>query len=137
MYDEVFGTDWTNVSVEEAIRRLFALGVATTLGEPDRDEYERLLGVASSAYDRSVLELSFEEGRQRAARNRRDFESDRAAWTALVDEVRPPGDGEGADHWSARDGPTAIPTALARIGVLELENDDLERVRFPDLLRRD
>jgi len=135
MYEERFGTDWDDLTDDEALFRMFALGVATELGHPNPDEYERLRRVANSSYGRSVLELSFQEGRQRASADRADFEEDSAVWDHLVEdenEVSTP-DSDVGDHSGIDD----LPAAVVRAPFLELGRDELERLRLPKLLRRE
>jgi len=135
MYEERFGTDWADLTDDEALLRMFALGVATELGHPNPDEYERLRRVANSSYGRSVLELSFQEGRQRASDDRAEFESDGAVWDHLVEdetEVSSP-----ASDVGDRSGIESLPEAVVRAPFLELGRDELERLRLPELLRRE
>ena len=74
MYEEAFGFEWDHLSEEDALRRMYALGVAAVLDERHPDEYRRIMRQASTAYRRSVLELSFKEGQQHAKDNRREFD---------------------------------------------------------------
>ena len=80
MYENAFGFDWTRLSEDEALKRMYALGVAAVLGERHPDEYRRIMQQADTAYRRSVLELSFKEGQQRAKNNRREFADHEAVW---------------------------------------------------------
>lgn len=66
MYDERLGTDWTDIPDEEAIDRAFALGVAASFGHEDRVEFDRLREALDTAYDRSIIDLAYEEGRHKA-----------------------------------------------------------------------
>ena len=135
MYEERLGTDWGDLSDDEALFRMFALGVATELGHPNPGEYDRLRRVANTSYGRSVLELSFQEGRQRASDDRGDYDGDGAVWDHLVEderEVSSPSSDVG--EYSGID---ALPEAVVRAPFLELSRDDLERLRLPDLLRRE
>ena len=135
MYDETFGTDWETLSADDALRRMYALGVAASLGHPDDAEYRRIRAQADSAYARNVLELAFEEGKQRGRRNRRELDDD-DVWEALVtDSESPP-----ASSRQTADGRRPkgdVPDAVTRSSLLELDGDDLERLRLPDLLVRD
>jgi hypothetical protein len=92
---------------------------------------------ASTAYRRSVLELSFKEGQQRAKNNRREFDGSRAVWDALVDTegtTPPPSSRDDVDERKPKG---SVPDAVTRADLLEYDVDDLERVRLPKLLRRD
>lgn len=130
MYDARLGTDWDSLDREEIIARAFALGVAAACGEPDRAEFERLLGELDSAYDRSIVELAYEEGRTKASALRRGSESDDEVWEALV------GDGAAADDdrtAGAESGFDPHP-ALSRLGLLDRPNDEVDAIRLPSLL---
>jgi hypothetical protein len=137
MYAETFGFDWTRLSEEEALKRMYALGVAAVLGERHPDEYRRIMRQASTAYRRSVLELSFKEGQQRAKKNETEFDGRERVWDTLVEttDVTPPSSAR--DDVDGRQPKGSVPTAVSRVPVLEREIDDLERVRLPELLRRD
>jgi hypothetical protein len=137
MYDEGFGFDWTRLSEEEALKRMYALGVAAVLGERHPDEYTRIMRQASTAYRRSVLELSFKEGQQRAKNNRREFEAREDVWDALVDTTPVAGPSSSRDDADDRRPKGGAPGAVTRANLLEYDFDDLERVRLPELLRRD
>lgn len=88
MYAERYGTDWTSLPHDEVVERAFALGVAATLGEVDQQEYERLLAEFDGydAYDRSLVELAFREGRSEALDLRRAGDSSVSVWAELVEE---------------------------------------------------
>lgn len=60
MYESEFDTDWANLDKEGALERAFALGVARSLGEPNHEEYERVREAATTTYERSLIELSYE-----------------------------------------------------------------------------
>ncbi|WP_416840524.1 hypothetical protein [Haloferax sp. DFSO52] len=138
MYERAFGTDWRTISDEEAIRRMYALGVSTALGAPNSSEFERIRRQANTAYGRSVLQLSFEEGKQRVARNRGEFDSKEDLWDALVDEAQTPSTTGRADVGIRK--PTdnqGVPDAVGRIDVLDVQRDDFGRIRLPDFLRRE
>jgi hypothetical protein len=137
MYEEAFGFDWQRLSEEEALKRMYALGVAAMLGERHPDEYTRIMRQASTAYQRSVLELSFKEGQQRAKNNRREFDEYREVWDALVDSegaTPPPSSRDDVDDRRPKG---SVPEAVTRADLLEYDVDELERIRLPRLLRRD
>ena len=83
MYDERLGTDWTDISDAEAIDRAFALGVAASFGYEDRVEFDRLREALDTAYDRSIIDLAYEEGRHKADRLSGDA-SEGDVWDRLV-----------------------------------------------------
>ncbi|KAB1198292.1 MULTISPECIES: hypothetical protein [Haloferax] len=138
MYERAFGTDWRTISDEEAIRRMYALGVSTALGAPNRSEFDRIRRQASTAYGRSVLQLSFEEGKQRVARNKGEYDSKQDLWEALVDEETTPSNTGRADVAMRK--PTdkqGVPEAVSRTGVLDVRRDSFEQLRLPEFLRRE
>ncbi|KAB1187612.1 MULTISPECIES: hypothetical protein [Haloferax] len=138
MYERTFGTDWRTISDEEGIRRMYALGVSTALGSPNPGEFERIRRQASTAYGRSVLQLSFEEGKQRVARNRGEYDTKQDLWDALVDEETTPATTGRADVGMRT--PTdkqGVPEAVSRIDVLDAQSDEFARLRLPDFLRRE
>jgi hypothetical protein len=135
MYERSFGRDWESLSQTEAIRRMYALGVATALGQDVPDEYDRLRAQGATPYARSVLELAFDEGKARASGVRTDYDDPEDAWEQLVEESSPStasrsGNLEGSSRSTSTE-------RLARTSVLELSRDELERLRLPDLLQRD
>jgi hypothetical protein len=137
MYEDAFGFEWDRLSEEEALKRMYALGVAAMLDERHPDEYRRIMRQASTAYRRSVLELSFKEGQQRAKDNRREFDERQAAWDALVDTdsaTPPPSSRDDVDDRRPKG---SVPEAVTRSKLLEQNVDELERIRLPELLRRD
>ncbi|AFK19973.1 hypothetical protein E6P09_00255 [Haloferax mediterranei ATCC 33500] len=138
MYERVYGTDWRTISDEEAIRRMYALGVSSALGYPNRGEFERIRRQAGTAYGRSVLQLAFEEGKQRVARNKGEYDSKQDVWEALVDENATPSTTGRADVSMQK--PTdkqGIPKAVDRIDVLDAGTDDFSQLRLPEFLRRE
>jgi len=134
MYERAFDTDWESLSGEEAIRRMYALGIAAGLGTDHEAERTRIRDLASSAYERGVLDLAYEEGKRAVADVRTDHESDAAAWEALVERSEAPSpESLPTDQVDAR-----RPGAVDRPGLLEgFDAGDLDRLRLPSLLDRD
>ena len=137
MYADAFGFDWETLSEDEALKRMYALGVAAVLGDRHPDEYTRIMRQATTAYRRSVLELSFKEGQQRAKNNRREFTERTDVWEALVDDVPSTGPASSRDDVDDRRPKGSVPDAVTRARFLENSRDDLERIRLPELLQRD
>ena len=92
MYDRTFGTEWDDLSREDAIERAFALGVAAGVDSPRPQELDRVLEAFPGAYDQSIVELAYDEGRTKAleAKAERDDPDAEAVWTSLVDGVGTP-----------------------------------------------
>jgi hypothetical protein len=131
MYDAEFDTDWDDLDRDGALERAFALGVARSLGEPNRAEYERVLDSADTAYRRSLLQLSYEEGRRKAAG--RPEESATAVWDRLVadsESVDAPADPRNDDS------ATGPPEMMSRPEPTVVPEDGRDRTRLPPFLRR-
>ncbi|WP_251343837.1 hypothetical protein [Haloplanus halophilus] len=130
MYDSEFDTEWDDLDKADALERAFALGVARSLGEPNREEYERVREAGETTYERSLIELSYEEGRRKASG--RATEEPSAVWEDLVVEADAAsgtrdgrrGSSEGPPGMFSRPEPTAVP------------EDGLDRIRLPAFLRR-
>ena len=133
MYRDRFGTNWERLSVDEAIRRAFALGAASGLGETVDGEMDRLREVTDTPTDRRMVDLAFDEGRARAQGRRGEGQS---TWEAVVS-----GDHEFATELDApRRGhgervPRGVPEAVGPFPLLDEPDDGLEKHRLPGLLR--
>ncbi len=90
MYDRLFGTEWEDITREEAVKRAFALGVAAGLGSGRPTELERVIGAFSGAYDRSLVELAYDEGRTKALDAAVETDDEEAVWNELVDAAGTP-----------------------------------------------
>jgi hypothetical protein len=92
MYDRTFGTEWDDLSREEAVERAFALGVAAGVDSPRPKELNRVLEAFPGSYDQSIVELAYDEGRTKAleATAERDDSDDEAVWQSLVDGTGEP-----------------------------------------------
>ncbi|MFC7135905.1 hypothetical protein ACFQRB_03585 [Halobaculum litoreum] len=86
MYEDRLGTDWTDISDEEAIRRAYALGVAAAFGYENREEFDRLRAALDTSYDRSIIDLAYQEGTQeaRVVHAESDTDDGAAVWAQLV-----------------------------------------------------
>ncbi|ELZ48443.1 hypothetical protein C464_07080 [Halorubrum coriense DSM 10284] len=94
MYERTFGTEWNDISREEAIERAFALGVSAGMDSPRPDELDRVLAAFPGSYDQSIVELAYDEGRTKAleAKAERDDPDDEDVWESLVDGAGAPRD---------------------------------------------
>ena len=90
MYDRLFGTDWEEITREEAAERAFALGIAAGVGRERPAELERVLEAFSSAYDRSLVELAYDEGRTKALDIAAEADDEKTVWNELVDTAGVP-----------------------------------------------
>lgn len=128
MYESEFGLEWSTLSREAAITRAYALGVASSLGEEHPGELDRIVDEMGTAYGRSMVELSFNEGRTEA--NSYDSSNAEEIWTDLVED-RPPG--AISAEQKEIDG---IPESVTRIRLLDPPSDNLDQIRLPDFLFR-
>ncbi|EJN60306.1 hypothetical protein [Halogranum rubrum] len=137
MYVSDLGTDWTVLARDEALHRAFALGVAAACGHHHPDEYNRVVAAVDSAYERSMVELAYSEGRQKANDLRSDATGAEAIWKQLVDED----DQSALSAAVDRTRPPArldLPASLSRIGLLDRSTpDQRESLSLPSFLRRD
>jgi hypothetical protein len=83
-YEDRYGTDWEELDKDSATERAYAIGVAEKLGEFNRDELEAIYDQMESAYNRSIVELAYSEGRQEAADVARS-QSASDPWDELVE----------------------------------------------------
>lgn len=134
MYEDTYGTDWETLDRDEAMGRAFALGVAASLGQHHPDEYDRIVTEMDTAYNRSIVELAYEEGKNKAKKQKHEGTTGaEAVWSELV---------EGEKVTVERDevptgGRNALPEALDKTEILERPHqNDLDRVKKPDFLDR-
>lgn len=136
MYERAFDRDWETLNAEEALRRMYALGISAELGHPYDDERTRILRIADTAYQRSVLDLAYTEGRNAVRDHREEFDSDAVAWETLIEakgiDVDP-----SAEDIDTDSTPAQLPSAVERASMLELDVDELERLKLPKFLRRE
>lgn len=133
-YRRAYGP-WDSLEKDEAIERAYALGVAASLGERNPGELDALREEVGSAYDKSVVDLAFEEGKGEAQEIDADpsEESDRV-WSRLVADEPVEDDSDEMETG----GHAGLPEALDRIEALDRpELDSIEAVDRLDLLKRD
>ena len=133
LYEQEYGTEWTTLDTDEATERAYALGVAESLGEYDREEFEAVHAEPSTAYGKSMVELAFREGKNEG-RERKPASSDgddRAVWRDLVEGETVTVD-EDDLPMGGRDG---IPEAVDKIDAIEKPNpDEVDATDRPDFL---
>lgn len=132
-YERAYGTDWDELDQDEAMERAYALGVAAALGEYHRDELEALRAEMTTAYDKSIVELAFEEGRNEGREVEAGRESEESVWSELVVGEVPVDPDESPT--GGRDGlPEAIdvPEALERA-----ERDSTDALDLPEFLEKE
>ena len=124
-YASTFDTDWDELDMEAAALHAYAIGVAAVMGEDNRDHLKRLFDELQTGYERSVVELAYEEGRTDA----QGVERTGNAWNRLVtkDESTSP------STPAERDAPDLID----RAAMLErMHLDSTSAMDLPEFLRR-
>ncbi|GAB6879662.1 hypothetical protein JCM17823_19360 [Halorubrum gandharaense] len=126
MYHRIFDDDWETLTRREAIDRAFALGVAAAIDDPQPEELERVVEGLPSGYDRSLVELAYDEGRTKALASTR--ENDDAIWRELVDDVGAP---------QAPPIPAAMPGALRELTLVSKSDEGPpSALELPPFLRK-
>jgi hypothetical protein len=132
-YETAFGTDWGTLGREEAVERAYALGVGEAMGEYDREEYERVRAEMDSAYQKSLVDLAFEEGRTEGKEVRVEADDDDEPWRALVEGETVTVDPDDVPTG----GRNALPEALDGVDVLDRPTPgEAEAVDKPDFLEK-
>ena len=147
MYERRYGTSWTTLSRDEAIERAFALGVDAHFGRTHPEEYERIVDSMQGAYARSIVELAYKEGEEKAKQASDGLDGEQAVWDALVDRgagadivnAEAPADEGSADGDDEFDlgGMIDLPAALQALDLSSRPGeDDLDALELPEFLRR-
>lgn len=137
MYEDSYGTEWDTLNRDEAMGRAFALGVAASLGHRHPDEYDRIISEMDTAYNRSIVELAYEEGKNKAKKKKYSdggSGDDADVWLELVEGEKVTVDEDDVPTG----GRNSLPSALDKSGILDRpEHDSRDRVDKPDFLKRD
>lgn len=130
MYDRYFD-DSDEYTSNEVLKRAYALGVASVCGDPDEREYERLKRASPDAYDETIVELAYEEGRASALElEAEEITDSEAIWERLVQRQF---DGTDPVERSRRDG---LPEALDGFDQSGPDDGPPKRLDLPSFLRR-
>jgi len=133
-YERTYGTDWETLGVDEAVDRAYSLGVAASLGEYHPEELEAIREEMESSYDRSVVDLAFEEGKNEGKEADTPEDSDQEIWNQLVEEEPVTVDADDIPTG----GRTGLPEAVDRIDALERPDfDSTGAVDRPSFLERE
>lgn len=138
MYAAELGTDWTDLSRDEILHRAYALGVAETMGERHPDEYDRLQGTVETTYERSMVELAYQEGKQEASQFRR--ESGDTDPTAVWDELVTGESARLPETVDRRRPPSRfdLPPSISRMRLLDRHRaDSRDLLGLPEFLQRE
>ncbi len=133
-YERAYGTDWDTLDRDEAIERAYALGVAASLDEYHPDELDAIREQVDTSYEKSVVELAFDEGKTEAKEITEATDDDPPVWAQLVEGEKVTVDPEDVPT-GGRDG---LPEAIARIEALDRpDQDSTDAVDRPEFLDRD
>jgi hypothetical protein len=134
MYEQTYGTDWDDLDRDEAMSRAFAIGVAVSLGHDYSEEYERIVAEMDTSYNRSIVELAFEEGKNKAKKQQYASDNgDEAVWSELVGGEKVTVEREEVPTG----GQNRLPAALDKASILDRHHqNDLDRVKKPDFLEK-
>lgn len=135
-YERAYGTDWESLDDDEAMERAYALGVAASLGEYHPDELDAIREEMDSAYQRSVIDLAFDEGKNEAREiDPPDEEREKAGvWAQLVEGETVTVDPDDVPTG----GRQGLPETLDKAELLDPPDlDSTEPVDLPDFLRKD
>lgn len=126
-YEQAFGTDWETLGIDTATDRAYAIGLSEVFGEDNHQELQAIYDEMSSAYDRSIVELAYEEGRTKA-RNMGNKTNHDDMWAALITDERIQEDSE---EFKDSDSPKLlnVDSLLDRSDI-----DSTEAVSRPDFL---
>ena len=148
MYEDHFDhvEEPSALDVDELLTRAYALGVAASMGDRHPGELDRLLEGTDGAYERNLVEVAHQEGKQEAQDVAADDDDGPSPWSVLVtEEASPPGADADSDPESdagpaERDpsgGRTAVegpPSAVERIKAMEFPDRDPEMTDLPEFL---
>ncbi|MEF8826290.1 MAG: hypothetical protein V5A34_09250 [Halapricum sp.] len=148
MYETTYGTEWSTLTDEESIERAFALGVSVALGENQDhpDELDRLKAQTSSAYDQSLVELAYAEGKTKATGIAQEPGSDGSeVWNRLIEteieidslwQDQSPSGGRPDRENETPSSQIDLPSAITRLKLMESHDiDDRDQLRLPRFLR--
>lgn len=134
-YEESYGTDWDELDNDDAMERAYALGVSASIGEYLPDELDAIRNEVSSSYQRSVVDLAFEEGKNEAQEV--DVSGDGSEGTVWAELIK--GETVNVDpDDNPTGGPNGVPDALGKVDIIEQPDlDSTDAVELPDFLQND
>jgi hypothetical protein len=133
LYEREYDASWTALDRDEATERAYALGVAESLGEYNREEFEAVHDEMNTSYDQSMVELAFREGKNegREARPPTDDADEEDVWSELVEGETVTVD-EDDIPTGGHDG---LPEAVDKIDAIERPDpDEIDATDRPDFL---
>jgi hypothetical protein len=131
LYEQKYGTSWTTLDRDEATERAYALGVAESLGEYDREEFEAVHDEMDTAYTKSIVELAFREGKNEGREAAPADADEEQVWDELVEGEAVTVDEDDLPT-GGRDG---LPEAVDKFEGLERPDpDEVDATDRPDFL---
>lgn len=138
LYEQRFDTDWDTLDRDEAMERAFALGVAASLGDRNVEEFQDVKAEMDTNYDTSIVELAYEEGKQKATKRKRKSESSNDnsdIFEFVVSEELEGAERPDVHEDGDSDRATDLPSAVSkRTEATERPDPDPEQTEFPDFL---
>jgi len=132
-YEQAFDSGWQTLEKDSATDRAYAIGVAERLGEFNREELEAIYAEMDTAYDRSMVELAYEEGRNEAKEAGAAASDADTVWAELVEGEKVYVD---PDELPSR-GRDGLPPALDQTELLDKQDvDSTDVVDRPEFLDR-
>jgi hypothetical protein len=134
-YEQSYGTDWDTLDEDDAMERAYALGVAASLGEYHPEELEAIRKEMDSAYQRSVIDLAFDEGKTEAREIEPPDSGDErnSVWSELVE-----GETVDVDPNDVPTGRQGLPDVVDKMDALDRPDlDSTQAVGMPDFLQQD
>jgi len=139
-YYDAFDTDWEDLDAGEATDRAYAIGVAERFGETHRDELQLVYDAVDTAYEKSMVELAYEEGRRDAKAAAADddgAESFDEVWDDLVEGRSHDIDYEDVTDEGVIGGRDGLPESIDRCDMLDRPTPDTtDAIDPPDFLDR-
>lgn len=133
-YERAYGTDWETIDRDEALERAYALGVATSLGEHHPEELDAIRDEMQTSYDKSVVDLAFDEGKTEAREAETRPDESQPVWAELVEGETVTVESDEVPT-GGRDG---LPEAINKIDALDRpDRDSTDVVDRPEFLERD
>ena len=132
-YERVFGTDWNELTDDEAVERAYALGVAAALDEYHPEELEAIREAVDTQYKRSIVDLAFDEGRNEGREIQESDSKTNSAWKELIDEEFTTIEPE-----NPVGGRTGLPEAVVRMQTLDHQTlESTGATELPEFLERE
>jgi hypothetical protein len=136
LYERAFEASWAALDKNSATERAYALGVAAATGEFHREELEAIRAEMDTSYNKSVVDLAFDEGKNEVREIDPDADDGGTVWAELVEGETVTVDED--EDTVPTGGQTGLPEAIDKIeAIARPERDSTGAVEFPEFLERD